>query len=193
VVCWLTLPTIALGLGAIVLSVARAIELGVFAPVATTAFASALGERLACDAIADARRLCACLEPAWAAHLAGEVMDAKMRGDDAHFALECSLVEWRARSLRHLQVICTLGRIARARLRDRRVEPRLRAGCRAGDRASPYRERSRLRVRAFVTGFATSLFCQLSVTNLLRQARTRNDELRIVAEVLTGQMLRTTR
>jgi hypothetical protein len=48
-------------------------------------------------------------------------------------------------------------------------------------------------LRAGINGVASALYCQWSVAGLMRQARARLDELRIVADVLTTGMLRTAR
>jgi biopolymer transport protein ExbB/TolQ len=196
VACPLVLLTIAVGVFAVGLSLLRARELSLRAPLAARPFADVLSTWLREGEVARAEALCARLHPAWGAELASQALGARAQGDDVAFALQESLARARMAGERHLFAIRTLGRIAAPlALGSAIVELGLGfspSGAETIDAAS-VQSALDCALRAVATGFTTAVFCQVSVASLQRQARARLDELRIVADALTSQMPRTAR
>jgi hypothetical protein len=181
---------------AVGLSLLRARELSLRAPLAAGAFAAALSSWLREGDFARAEALCVQLHPAWGAELASRALGARAQGDDVAFALQESLARARMAAERHLFAIRTLGRIAvPMALGSAIVELGLGFSPGGAETIDAANVQSALdcALRVVATGFTTAVFCQLSVASLQRQARARLDELRIVADALTSQMPRTAR
>jgi hypothetical protein len=188
--------SLAPGVLAVSLSLLRAFDLGVTAPLAVGPFAQVLARLLGQADWARASALCDDLQPAWPAQLASRALAARSRGEDVAFTVEITGAELRTQAQRHVDAIRTLGRIAIP----------LALGCAIVELGLGFQpggadtiERAVVQssldcaLRAGVHGVTTALFCQWSVAGLVRQARARIDELRVVADVLTRGMLRTTR
>jgi hypothetical protein len=187
--------SLAPGLLAVLLSLVRAFELAITAPLAVAPFAHTLTRLLRDSEWERARVLCESLWPAWGARLASRALRARSEGEDIAFTLELTGVELRTQAERHLDAIRTLGRIA-IPLALASAIFELGLGFHTGAHVIEHGAvQSSLdgALRVGINGVASALFCQWSVAGLLRQARARIDELRIVADVLTTGMLRTTR
>jgi hypothetical protein len=188
--------SLAPGVAALVLSLLRAFELGISARLAVGPFAQALAGLLDQADWERASTLCQSLQPAWPARLASGALAARAHGEDVAFTVDVTGAELRTRAQRHVDAIRTLGRIAiPLALGCAIVE--LGLGFQPGGTDTIQRavvQRSLdCALRAGVNGVATALFCQWSVAGLVRQAHARIDELRVVADVLTRGIIRTTR
>jgi hypothetical protein len=188
--------TIALGIAAVSLALSRTFELAFKAPLDTQRFVDALSGLLAVEDWASARGLCDRLKPAWPARLATRALAAHAQGEGVTFTLEMTSAELRSAAHRHLYAIQMLGRIAVPLALGSAIvelglafQPSDAAAIAVGSAQSTLDGA----LRAVIIGFTTAAFCQLSVAVLQRQARARLAELRVVADLLTSQMVRTTR
>jgi hypothetical protein len=187
--------TLAPGALALLLSLLRACELAIAAPLAVAPFAHTLTRLLREGEWLRAQALCDSLRPAWCARLASCALTARSQGEDIAFTLEITGAELRSRAQQHLDAIRTLGRIAIPLALASAIFA-LGLGFHTGGHAIEHGAvQSSLdgALRAGINGVASALFCQWSAAGLMRQARARIDELRIVADVLSTGMLRTTR
>ena len=189
---FLVLP-ILVGVCAVGLALRQTVELSLRAPVAARPLA-ALFE--AGTGLSQSRTLAERLAPSWAARLLHAAVDAQQTGDDAAFAIAEATDSAGVLAERHLDAIRALGRIAiPLALGSAIIELGLGFASGEGGTIAVDAAQGALAaaLRTMATGFTTTVFCQVSVASLRRQAQARMDELRIVAAALTSHMSRTTR